>query len=270
MTTLTATAPAKGRRHGHFGNIVAAELTKFRSVRSSYWSLIAAAVLTIGIGALTSMAIAGAYSSMGPGEQAAISGTEISLLGLWLGQLVIGALGVLAMTSEYSTGLIRTTLAAVPHRSMLLMAKATIVGGIAAVSGVALSLTSFLVGQVLLGPDLAASLGDPGVARVVVGAGVFVGVVAVVGLAVGAVVRHTAGAIVALVGVTLVLPTIVDALPKPWSNVREWMLSSAGEALMTVDRSPEILSPGRGALVALLWVVGSLALAAVVISRRDA
>jgi hypothetical protein len=89
-------------------------------------------------------------------------------------------------------------------------------------------------------------------------------------LGLGAVIRHTAGAVVALVSVTFLLPTVVDLLPRSWGVVREWMIASAGEGLMTVNPDPQIISPGRALLVAAVWVVGSLAVGALVISKRDA
>ncbi len=271
MTTLALDATSKSRGRGHYRDAVTAEWTKFRSVRSSYWSLAVAALITIGLAAVIALAVANFYPKMSPDEQATVSGTDLSLAGLWLGQLAIGTLGILAMTSEYGTGLIRTTLAAVPRRRTLLLAKATVIGGGALAVGTALSLASFGVAQSLLSRrDIQDSLGDPGVARAVFGGGLYIAVIALVGLGLGTIVRHTAGAVVALVGVIFLLPTIADLLPRRWAVIDEWMVASAGEGLMALKPDPQILSPGRALVVAVVWVVGSLAVGAFAISKRDA
>jgi ABC-2 type transport system permease protein len=270
MTTLTVDAKAP-RQRGHYRDAVTAEVTKFRSVRSTYWSLAAAAVLTVGLAAIIGFAISNAWTEMAAAERAGFNAVEPSLVGLWLGQLAIGTLGILAITSEYATGLIRTTLAAVPRRRTLLMAKATVVGAVSLAVGTALSLASFGIAQVFLSRrDIQASLGDPGVARVVFGGGLFIAVIALVGLALGTVIRHTAGTVVSLVGLVFLLPNVLDSLPRQWSGIRDWTVSAAGEGLMNLHSDPQILPPGRALFVAFLWVAGSLAIAAFAISRRDA
>jgi ABC-2 type transport system permease protein len=272
MTTLTAGADVVRRQPGHYRDAVSAELTKFRSVRSPYWSLAVAAVITVGMAVLISVATMHLWPRMSPADQAGLNPTESSLVGLILGQLAIGVLGILAITGEYSSGLIRTTLAAVPRRRTLLMAKATVVGGIALISGLALSLTSFFTGQAIFaGNHVGASFGDPGVARVVLGMGFYIGVVALVGLGLGTAIRHTAGTIVALVSIMFLVPTLIEFLPKSWAGgARSWMLSEAGGTLMTVHTADASMSPARAALVCLLWVAATMAAGAVAISRRDA
>jgi ABC-2 type transport system permease protein len=193
MTTI-ATSPARRRSSRHFRDVVSAELTKFRSVRSSYWSLALAFLTTVGIGALVTFAISNLADDMTAADRTSVDPAAVSLIGLALGQIVIAAIGIRAITSEYSSGLIRTTLAAVPRRRTFLLAKTAVVGGVAVASGVVISLTSFLLGQLMLGrADLSVSLGDPGVGRALLGAGGFVGVVALVGLGLGTVIRHTGG-----------------------------------------------------------------------------
>jgi ABC-2 type transport system permease protein len=272
MTTMTAGAEVARRQPGHYRDAVSAELTKFRSIRSTYWSLAVAAVLAVGMAVLIPAVTMHLWSGMSPADRAGLNPTESSLVGFIFGQLAIGVLGVLAITSEYSTGLIRTTLAAVPRRRTLLWAKATVVGGIALVSGLLLSLTSFLVGQAIFaGKHVEASLGDPGVARVVLGMGFYIGVIALVGLGLGTVIRHTAGTIVALVGIMFVIPIVIEFLPKSWaSGAQHWMLSEAGGTLITVHTADASMSPARAVLVCLLWVGATLAAGALLISRRDA
>jgi len=271
MTSLTLPLAPAGKAHPHPQDVVRAEVTKFRSLRSSYWSIAAAAVLTIGIGALSTSASAGSYAKFSPAEQAAFDPTSSSLAGLLLGQLALGVLGVLAITAEYSTGYIRTSLAAVPQRLTFLAAKASVVGMVSLAAGVAISVASFGVGQAILGQhDLGASLADPGVARAVLGGGIYVAVIALVGLGLGAVIKHTAGTTVALVGLVFLAPLLMDALPASWNAVNDWTLPAAGEALATAGDSLGVLSPGRGLLVCLIWVVASLAAGAYTMRRRDA
>lgn len=270
MTTITVTNPHR-RSSGHFRDVASAELTKFRSVRSSYWSLVVGFLTTVAIAGLVTFAVSNLVDEMTTAERMSFDPTAVSLIGLSLGQLIIASIGIRAVTSEYSSGLIRTTLAAVPRRRSLLLAKATVVGGVAVAAGTVMSTTSFLLGQVLLGrADLGASLGDPGVARALVGAGCYIGVVALVGLGLGTVIRHTGGTWVALFGVVFLLPAITAALPSSWSWLRDSMLSSAGDALMIVRPEGSSMSVSRAVLVCLLWTAGSLGAAAFAISKRDA
>ncbi len=220
MTTLSLPNAPVGKAHPHPRDVVRAELTKFRSLRSSYWSIAATAAVTIGLAVLLTQSAVGSFSGLSPAEQAAFDGTSKSLSGLLLGQLAIGVLGVLAITSEYSTGLIRTSLAAVPHRRTFLAAKAAVVGLVALIAGTAISLTAFGIGQAILNQQhIGDSLADPGVARAVLGGGLYVAVIAVVGLGLGAVIKHTAGTTVALVGLVFLAPTLMDALPASWNGV---------------------------------------------------
>ena len=119
---MTTTFAVPTLRPAGLVDAIRSEWTKLRSVRSTFWTLLAATVLTIGLGALISNGFAGNYSSSSPSDQATFDPTNISLTGLILGQLAIGVLGVLTVTSEYSTGMIRTSLAAVPRRGRLLVA----------------------------------------------------------------------------------------------------------------------------------------------------
>ena len=188
-----------------------------------------------------------------------------------IGQLAIGVLGVLAITSEYSTGLIRTSLAAVPQRRTFLFAKAAVIGLIAWIAGTAISLAAFGVGQAILHQEhLGDSLGDPGVARAVLGGGIYIAAIALVGLGLGTVIKHTAGTTVALVGLVFLAPILMDALPASWDAINDWTLPAAGQALATAGETAGVLSPERGLLVCLIWVIGSLAVGAYAITRRDA
>jgi ABC-2 type transport system permease protein len=271
MTTLSLPRVSGVKAHPHPFDVVRAEVTKFRSVRSSYWSLLVAAVVTVGFAALITNESARNYATMSAADRAAFDPTSDSLTGLLFGQLAIGVLGVLAITSEYSTGLVRSSLSAVPQRFTYLSAKAAVVGVMALAAGLVISFTSFGVGQAIFSQHgLAASLGDPGVARAVIGGGVYVAVIAIVGVGLGAVIKHTAGTTVALVGLVFLVPLLMDALPASWDTVTNWTLPAAGQALATAGETDGVLSPGRGLLVCLIWVAGSLAAGAYAMKRRDA
>lgn len=271
MTTLSLPLTAAAKAHPHPGGVLRSELTKFRSVRSSYWSLAITATVTIGLAALITQTTVGAFSDWSPAEQAAYDGTADSLAGMLIGQLAIGVLGVLAITSEYSTGLIRTSLAAVPQRRTFLFAKAAIIGLTAWIAGTAISFAAFGVGQAILHQEhLGDSLGDPGVARAVLGGGVYITAIALVGLGLGTVIKHTAGTTVALVGLVFLAPLLMDSLPASWDAINDWTLPAAGQALATAGETAGVLSPERGLLVCLIWVIGSLAVGAYALTRQDA
>ena len=198
--------------------------------------------------------------------------TSFSLRGVFLAQLALGVLGVLVISSEYSTGMIRTTFTAVPHRVYVLIAKA-VVFAIAAF-GVALvaCFAAFEVGQAIFASKNASvSLGDSGVLRAVLGSAVYLTAVGLAGLALGTLLRRTAGAIATLFGVVLVLPALVSALPSPWdTDVSKYLPSEVGRALFSVRQPSDLLSPGAALAVLVAYVVVALGAAAYVLRRRDA
>ena len=206
------------------------------------------------------------------GERLSFDPTMRSLRGVFLSSLAIGVLGVLVISSEYATGLIRTTLAAVPQRRVVLAAKGIVFGVIAAVVTTVAVFAAFFAGQAVLETKhLGVSIGDPHVLRAVLGAAVYLTFVGILGLAFGTIVRRTAGAIATLVGVVLVLPLLAQALPSPWNDdIAKFLPGGIGVSLFSVRPVADRLSPGAALLVALLWLVGTLAIATVLISRRDA
>jgi ABC-2 type transport system permease protein len=189
-----------------------------------------------------------------------------------LAQIAVGVLGVLLITSEYATGLIRTTLTAVPQRRTLLAGKAAVFGTIALLVGMTSAFTAFFAGQAVLNTkDLGVSLADPNVLRAVLGAGTYLTIVGLLGLAIGAILRRTAGAIATLFALVLVLPVLAQALPSPWNtNIAKFLPSQLGEALFNVRPDSNLLSPATALSVALIWLLVSFAIAAVLIVRRDA
>jgi hypothetical protein len=258
------------------GSVVApvlrSEATKLRTVRSTVWTLVATVVATVGVGTLLSLARVSRWDQLSLRERLSIDPTAVSLRGVFLAQLAIGVLGVLVVSSEYTTGMIRTTLTAVPHRRVLLLAKAMVFSVVAFVVGTIAAFIAFFAGQSILASKHAdVALSDPGVLRAVLGAGVYLTLIGLLGLALATLLRRTAGAIATLFGIVLVLPALVDALPSPWNtDVGKLLPINAGRAMFTVRHGTDLLSPAGG-LVALVVTVGVLlALALVVIERRDA
>ena len=251
------------------------EWTKLRSVRSTVWALVLTAVFTVGLSALFCWAFVNRDERRRDGSLRnffEFDPTARSLRGVVLAQLAIGVLGVLVMSSEYTTGMIRTSLAAVPNRRILLAAKTLILTGVSLVVGMASAFVAFLLGQAILdGKALGASLGDPSVLRAILGAGLYLTLIPMFGLALGTIIRRTPGAIATLFGIVLILPLLADAFPEPW-DVRIGRVSplNAGQAFFSVRYDPDLLTPTQGLLVFLGWVVASFVVAVVMASKRDA
>jgi len=201
---------------GHYGILgqLRSEWTKMRTVRSTVWSLVATVVSVVGIGALATSLTAARWRSGGISDRIGFDPTARSLAGLFLGQIVIGVLGVLVMSAEYGTGTIRATLSAVPNRPLVLACKAAVFAFVALVVSEVLTFSAFFLGQALLkGSTPYATISDPGVLRSVAGAGLVLALLGLFALGLATIVRHTAGAIVTYVGLLLVLPLIIQAFP---------------------------------------------------------
>lgn len=252
------------------------EWTKLRSVRSTVWSLVATSAFTIGLGTLFCWAYLHRRAERSDRQNAIralmFDPTARSLNGVVLAQLAIGVLGVLVMSSEYTTGMIRTSLAAVPDRRVFLLAKTIVLASVGLVISMVSVFVAFFMGQaVLSGDGLGISLGADSVLRAVLGAGLYLTLIALFGLAIGTIVRRTPGAIATLFGIVLILPLIAQAFPEPW-DVRIGRLApfNAGQAMFSVRYDPDLLTPTQGLLVFLGWIVLAYIVAMVTLSRRDA
>jgi ABC-2 type transport system permease protein len=230
-----AAPPALSGRAG-FGGTLRSEFTKIRSTRSTYWTLLALVVITIAIGALGSFAAAHQVDSGGR----YFDPTNRSLDGLYLGQLVIAALGGLTITSEYSTGMIRTSLTAMPRRGVMFAAKAVAFGVVAFVTGLVTSFGAFFLGQALMsGKHIDATLGQPNVLRAVIGGALYLTVCGLLAFGLGTMLRSTAGAITASSALLLVLPLLVTLLPQSWQNdVNKWVPAYAGGEIFASKPDP--------------------------------
>ncbi|MDX6296180.1 MAG: type transport system permease protein [Nocardioidaceae bacterium] len=273
ITTKEAPAPTPSRLADANGDVtlprvIKSEWVKFRTLRSSWVVLMAAMVALVALGLIIGYNTGKNFSALAP-EDAAASGP---LQGYYLGQLLMGVLGVLFVSGEYSTGMIRSTFAAVPRRTPVLVAKSVVFGTIAVVTMVAATFGAFFGSQLFLSHyGHGSSLSDPGVLRAVVGTGVYLALIGLLGGALGWIVRSTPGGISSLVGVLLVIPVLFQVLPGSWaSDVFKYRPSAAGSSFTSSVRLPGTPSPGTGFIVLLLWVAAALMAAAVLLRRRDA
>jgi ABC-2 type transport system permease protein len=267
---VTAAGRAVPSRLVRTRDVLAFEWTKLRSVRSNYWTLLIAAVVTMAVTAIVAQSIASAPASP-PG------GSMNPLTSSFLGYgeytvLPVTILSVLTFTSEYSSGLIRTTFTAVPQRSAVLAAKAAVTGAAALIAGELLAFACFFFTQAILSRhDRGLALSHPGALRAVLAAGFVLAACAVAGVGLGAVVRHTAGAIAAAVTVLYLLAVLCLALPSPWNTtLGRFTLPFAAYQLVTLRPQPGLLSPGLSMLVLIGWPAAALLTAALVITHRDA
>lgn len=286
MSTGTITAPAgrgdegaalgPDRTGGDAGvtqaRVLLSEWIKLRTLRSTFWTLIGAMVALIGFGMLFTAITASRWTHLSPHERARFDPVATSLRGFFLAQLAIGVLGVLTVSGEYSTGMIRSSLAAVPRRLPVLWAKAAVFAAVVWTLMTAAALVAFLAGQSLLtSRHVGVSLTDPGVPRAVLGTGLYLTVVGLLGVAIGALIRNTAGGIATLFGVLLILPVLAEALPTSWSDhVSQWLPSTAGQSVLAIHRDAHTLAPWPGFVVFCAYAAAALAGAAVLLKRRDA
>lgn len=268
---------AQVARHAGFIGLLRGEWTKIRSVRSTVWTLIVFVVVTVGLTAGITALILGSWN----GPRAAPRDARIILdpvsfilgAGIGLGQLTICVLGALVITTEYSTGVIRASLLAVPRRIPMLAAKVVVFAALLLVLSEVVAFGSFFVGSSLLHSKVAVSLSDQGVTRAVVGAGLYLTVLGLFALAVGALIRHTAGAISTVIGVVLVLPILTSLLPSTsfWDHVNAYLPAQAGSLILRAQpRSGQLLTAWQGLGVLGIWTLVLLAVAAILLRRRDA
>ncbi|HEY3867939.1 MAG TPA: ABC transporter permease [Actinocrinis sp.] len=261
-----ASAPSVG-----FGNLLVSEWTKLRTVRSTYTTALIAALGTIALAIAVCGRYAQDYATMNPDDRQSDL-TNFSLTGVYLAQVALGALGVLAVSGEYGTGMIRATFVAVPQRRLVLAAKGIVLAAATVALGETASFAAFSVGQAILSTrHVGMSLGDPGVLRAVFGAGLYLSATALLGFGLGALIRHTAGALSAFFGLLYATTALTDILPTTWRNhVINYMPVNAGSQIMTVSHTPGALSAWLGFAVFSCYAAAAIAAAAVVVEHRDA
>jgi ABC-2 type transport system permease protein len=311
MTTsdvrLSALPPASGR--AGLRGVLASEFTKIRSVRSTYWTMAALVVVSVGIAALVGFGIASDIHNQ-PWDKPGTDGTQSILIPFFeLGQLIIAVVGAMAITSEYSTGMIRTSLTAMPRRGTVYLSKLIVLTVVSFVISVVTSFLAFFVGSATLGNSgVAGSLfhnvtipmgvnmgpgksgpgGPPHYAFVghevitpahvltaIVGSALFVTVVALIAFGLGAIIRHTAGAITSAIGLMFVLSIIVQILPESWrADIVRFMPDSAGRVLSSTlpqhDNMVHLWSTWPQFLVTVIWMLVFVGVGGYLFSKRDA
>jgi ABC-2 type transport system permease protein len=269
--------PVPAGRYNALGQL-RSEWTKMRSVRSTTWTLIVTVLAVVGIGALATAVTAARWRNGGFTDRIGFDPTARSLAGLFLGQIAIGVLGVLVMSAEYGTGTIRATLAAIPNRPLVLACKAAVFGTVALVTSEVITFAAFLLGQALLkGSTPYATLGQPGVLRAVAGAGLVLTVIGLFALGLATIIRHTAGAISAFVGLLLVLPLIIQAFPVSFQHaVIKYMPLVIAENMAATRPTisdfggAALFSPWVGFALLSIYAAATLIIGGILLVLRDA
>lgn len=262
MTPHASTRPVTQRL------VIRSEWIKLRTVRSSWFVLGATVISIVGLGLLVSYVNNQQWDGLDAAARADIDPLNQSLIGVNLAQLVLGVLGVLTATSEYATGMIRATFAAVPRRLPVLPAKAVVLAAVTVVVALIAVLIAVLGGQALFGGHgITVSTADT--VRAVLGATGYLTLVGVIGIGLGFLTRSTAGGITVLLGVLLVLPILVAPLPGN-QTFGPYLPSTAGRAVFLMNGGDDLLAPGTGFGLFLLYAALVLAAAAVAVRRRDA
>jgi ABC-type transport system involved in multi-copper enzyme maturation permease subunit len=261
MTTATMTP----------GRVARSEWIKLRTVRSNVWALAGSAAVIAGTGLLLSAITRGHLAATS--GQPHIDAVRISLFGMYLAQLTIGVLGALLATGEYATGMIRATLSAVPRRLLVLWAKLAVFAVVVLATCELTLFLTFLAAQALLSSGHAGvSLAAPGVLRAVAGTGLYLTLVGMLGIALGFTVRNTAATAAIMFSVVLVVPEVLGAaLPADWAGrILPYLPSTAGQAIMLVRHIPGNLAPWPGLALFAGYTAAAIALAALLLKRRDA
>ena len=297
MTTLTAVGlpPAKGR--AGFSGALRSEWTKIRSVRSTTWTLLATAVVTIGISTLFAW---GQSGHLGQGDLPNFDPVRNSMFGIVFGQLVIVVIGAMTLSGEYTTGMIRTSLSAMPRRGVVFGAKLTVFTLVALVTGLFCSFTSFFIGQTFFNdvtlqdfgpvkagsPDqpvpstpvhmhLSTTLGAPHVLQAVIGGGLYLAVSSLLAFGLAALLRHTAGAITAAIALLFVTFIMTQFLPHDWAvHVDKWIPFLAGSQIWGIHKlggdTVPMLSAWAGFGVFTAYAAIAIIGGAVLFRKRDA
>lgn len=265
MSTATAsTSRATAPYHLTSRGILRSEWHKLWTLRSTWIMLTLASVFTVALG----MIVAATYTAT-PGDE--IDPVTYALLGTQVGQVAIAVLGILITAGEYSTGMVRATMTAVPSRLPVLRAKTAVFGTVALGTLLVTNFLTFPLAQMFLGgTDLEASLGDPGIARAVAGSAAGTALIGVIVLGLGSALRSVPGAIGAYVGGLILLPQLATMIPNDTvQDLLNYFPLPASESLAALHTSSDDLSPGAGLLTLCVWAVASLAAAAYLLKRRD-
>jgi ABC-2 type transport system permease protein len=271
MTTAPlTTAPTTDLGGLRTTGLLRSEWIKLRSVRSTVWAYAVTIVAGIGFSAMLGLT----FSNSGlPATEQVSYAVQAATLGLVVAQLSVAVLGVLVISGEYSTGMIRSTLTAIPRRYPALLAKAVVFAAVTFVVGLVITFGSYFVSAPLMAARGAeSSLGDPGVVQALVGGALFLTLIGVLSLGIGTVVRSGAGGIAAAIGLIMLAPIVFSLIPADWAaEVARYLPTAAGAALYSIPTAGSVgFEPWQGLAILLGWVVLTLGSGAALLTRRDA
>ncbi|MEO6493855.1 MAG: ABC transporter permease subunit [Ilumatobacteraceae bacterium] len=255
--------------------LLRSEWTKIRSLRSSVAALVLLVVVTVGFTALFVGLTVGQWDQLGTVQKLTfqIDPTRLILgAGFQLSQLAICVLGVLVIANEYSSGTIRASLLAAPHRTPMLIAKAAVFAGVIFVVTEVAAFAAFAVGAPILHSKVPVGFSDPGVLGALIGAGIYGAVLGVFSIAIGAIVRHTAGGIAGIIAFVLVLAPLTQLIPGSiGDHIYAYLPTSAGQLMVNARQGPgDLLTPWQGFGVMCVWTAALMLLANYLLRRRDA
>jgi ABC-2 type transport system permease protein len=257
----------------HVTRVLRSEWTKVASVRSTFWTLTTGVIVTVGLGALISGFTASNFDSMRGQEQATFDPTFVSFAGMTLGQLAMIAFGVLVVSSEYSTGMIRSSLGAVPQRGTFMAAKIVVATLLVLAVGMFTSFASFFLGQALLG-DYSTTIGEENVLRAVLGGGLYMTLMALFAMGISFVLRSPMLAFAILMPFFFLVSSILGAV-EATRDVAQYLPDQAGSMIMSVvegsmGTGDRPYGPWEGLLIMVAWVVAALLAGFIVLKKRDA
>jgi ABC-2 type transport system permease protein len=284
MTALTTPFARPSRHAGttalSFTGVLRSEWIKLRSLRSTIWSFVIVIAISLGMALIMSLSMVngmngGADAATAPADQQAQYVVQASVFGVYFGQLVAGVLGVLVISGEYTTGMIRSTLTAVPKRLPALVAKAVVLFVATFLVGLVATVGAFLLSSaVFAGIDVTASLAEPGVFLPLLGGALYLALVAAFALGMGTMLRSSAGGIAAVLGLLLLVPTVLQMIPAEWAHdLLPYLVSWAGMGMFTSTTAvatADEFGVWLNLLIVLGWVGASVAGATVLLQRRDA
>jgi ABC-2 type transport system permease protein len=257
-----------------FGDLCRSEWTKMTTLRSTRWLLFAMAVISLGFTVLDTAALMSAWPTLDTATRETLRSDPVAVIlqpGATFGQLAVGVLGVLLMASEYSTGMIRASLLAVPRRTPLLAAKAVVLGGLVFVVALAVAVPAFLAGSAITREQVSTSIGDATTLRSILAFGVVMALMGLVTLAIGAIVGHPVAGIGAMAGLQYVAPLVLSFLPGSFAEhlVAALPVTSALVVMSNGHDADAIYSPLVCLGIVVAWTAALLAAACVAVKRRD-
>lgn len=252
--------------------VLNSEFIKLRTVRSTFWTFLSLVAALIGLGVLFSWATLSAYQQNQLPPNVVMDATGTSLSGVFLAQVAVAVLGVLVVTGEYASGMIRATLSAVPKRIPVVIAKAVSLALTTFVISLISAFVAFYLGQLVFQADgLEDHLGDPGVLRAIIGCALYLAVMALAAMGLGLIIRSTAASVAILVVFLFVLPILANFLPINIQNaVVKWFPGTAGQSIIQVAQQPNLLGPWEGFAVFCGYALVVLLIGTFLLKRRDA